>query len=421
MSRIPRRYSWGAKRVFNLDETRIRQGTKCETVICASLLLSCLAFALLAYGCTGISDVVTQEDGSEALETFERDPLRDGPDLPTSSYVTSVRVEGDRNGKPYSIKSDGDQWFNTWADDGNIYATWSGGCGLKEVTDMKVVDSTWIDVGLTKLSGSFPGVSATEVWRDYIPPNFASRWPNAMKDHSASIICIDGTLYLALHVCGTPEMYSTAMGYIAKSADYGKTWARYGDSPWIWDCKGDPHSGSKFRNLMFVNMGKNYELRKDDYVYAFGIGMIWNWRQDAYLARVDISDAVGGADNIVNYDAWTYWTGKRWSDSEDDAHPLENVYAWEQFSAMYHPGIGRYLILTLRHLYEAPELTGPWSLVGGDTWVTPGWQGYQPAMIAKDAGKNSFWFTIAGQPWEPSNSDIAYNLHLGKMILELAE
>ena len=358
-----------------------------------------------------------QQNGRENLYKPRPERLMDGPQLPKSTYLTAVRVEGDADGKPYSFKSDGDQWFNTWADDDNVYATWTDGCGLKRMTDMKVEDSTWIDVGMVKIAGALPHVSVTEVWRDYMPPNFASRWPNAMKDHSASIICVDGTLYCALHVCGTPDMYNTAKGFIAKSTDHGKTWARFEDSPWVWDCKGDPHSGSKFRNLMFVNMGKNYELRKDNYVYAFGIGMIWNWRQEAYLARVDVCQAAGGPDNIVNYDAWTYWTGKDWSTSEHDARSLKGVYAWEQFSAMYHPGVDRYLILTLRHLYEAPHLTGPWSLVGGDTWVTPGWQGYQPAMIAKDTGPRSFWFTIAGQPWEPVNSDIPYSLHLGKMTL----
>jgi hypothetical protein len=45
------------------------------------------------------------------------------------------------------------------------------------------------------------------------------------------------------------------------------------------------------------------------------------------------------------------------------------------------------------------------------------WQGgYQPSIISKDTGPNSFWFTPAGQNATPK---IEYCLNLGHMVMTL--
>ena len=86
---------------------------------------------------------------------------------------------------------------------------------------------------------------------------------------------------------------------------------------------------------------------------------------------------------------------------------------------MYHPGVGRYLFLTSRTLYDAPAPWGPWTYAGswGGAAAPVEWQGgYQPGIISKDTGPNSFWFTIAGQNRAPR---IEYCLNLGRMVMTL--
>jgi hypothetical protein len=205
------------------------------------------------------------------------------------------------------------------------------------------------------------------------------------------------------------------VGYLAYSDDYGSTWTRLKDSsPWTAQYlnSGDrSKTGSNFRCMFFINMGKNYELNTDGYVYAFGIGREWGWDGEVYLARVL-------KDEILDYNSYEYFSGMQgnlpqWSSSESNAQIVEGVTTMDQFSSIYHQGTGRYIILTSGNLYESPAPWGPWTLVS--EWVRQGWSGYQPGIITKDAGADYFWFTIAGQPW--IGNEITYNLNLGKMIL----
>ncbi|MFC2154829.1 DUF4185 domain-containing protein, partial [Candidatus Altiarchaeota archaeon] len=214
------------------------------------------------------------------------------------------------------------------------------------------------------------------------------------------------------------------IGYLAYSDDYGLSWKRVGfyrewekpppnASPWNRD------RNSRFRCLFFINMGKDYQLNTDGYVYALGIGTEWDWDGGLYLARVPKED-------ILNYESYEYFTGvvnnePQWSESQFDSIPLPGVRAIEQGSAMYHPGIERYLFLTKTNLYDAPNPWGPWTYAG--TWTSNQgpirWQGgYQPGIISKDTGPDYFWFTISGQNEKPL---ITYNLNLGKIVMKLKE
>ncbi|MDG6219439.1 MAG: hypothetical protein QCI00_08365 [Candidatus Thermoplasmatota archaeon] len=81
---------------------------------------------------------------------------------------------------------------------------------------------------------------------------------------------------------------------------------------------------------------------------------------------------------------------------------------------IYHEQTQRYLILTSQYVYDALDPWGPWCFSG--EWDRFGWYGYQPGIISKDTGSNSFWFTIAGQQ-SASEGGVSYRLNLGKMIL----
>lgn len=41
--------------------------------------------------------------------------------------------------------------------------------------------------------------------------------------------------------------------------------------------------------------------------------------------------------------------------------------------------------------------------------------GYQPGIISKDTGPDSFWFTISGQNEKPH---VTYGLNLGRMMMK---
>jgi hypothetical protein len=97
---------------------------------------------------------------------------------------------------------------------------------------------------------------------------------------------------------------------------------------------------------------------------------------------------------------------------------LPSLYAWDQGSAIYHPGLKRYLFLTSRQLFDAPQPWGPWTLAGTFPSEPAEWQrGYQPGIISKGLGPNSFWFTIAGQNRPPY---ITYSFHIGQIVMHTA-
>lgn len=329
-------------------------------------------------------------------------PRSEASDPPPSPVIGSVSPEGDPI-EPFL--TDGDLWLNTWADDGNVYSGWGDGLGV-------ALHPERTDCGIARFSGSFPNIAAEE--RCYSAP---TAYP-AVNDKPSSLLYFDKRLYGHFH----SPLGDAWIGFLAYSDDYGKTWIRVGfyqegelqplnASPWTRD------KNSKFRCAFLINTGRSYELNADGYVYALGIGREWSWFGGTYLMRVKKQD-------ILKYAAWEYFTGATgekadWSSSQSDAVPLENVRTIGQGSAMYHPGIKRYLFLTKNDLFDAPYPWGPWTLAG--TWTDKQspvqWQGgYQPGIISKDTGPDTFWFTIAGQNQAPM---ITYRLHLGKMKMKL--
>ncbi len=330
------------------------------------------------------------------------------------------------------FQSTGDLWFTTWADDGNLYGTWGDGSGPVPFRSW----SEMTDCGIFKLTGDPPKLTPAIVLLD-APTQFEPR----VDDKPSSVLFLDGRLYGHFHSpLGDPRI-----GYLAYSDDYGQNWLRVGyflpdgpkplsASPWTKDVDA-PLQGlpfitqvvpyifekdlvldSHFRCLFFINMGKNYELNKDGYVYGLGIGKERDWNGDVYLARVE-------KNRILRYSAWEYFAGSdagskpQWSQFQADARPVPGLYATEQGSSIYHPGVKRYLFLTKDRLFDAPEPWGPWTVAGEFPSTPPEWQqGYQPGIITKGLGDNSFWFTLAGQGKKPN---ITSTFHLGQMVMQL--
>jgi hypothetical protein len=297
--------------------------------------------------------------------------------------------------------SDGDLWMSTWAGDGALYCGWGDGKG---------VGSRFTDCGIARFTGPLPDIRAEARCID------APTAVPAVNDKPSSLLAMGGRLYGAFH----SPLGDAWIGYLATSEDGGATWQRVGfyqeketppqnASPWTRD------RGSPFRCLFLVNRGQDHTLDRDGWVYALGIGQEWGWSGGVTLARVREAD-------LLRYAAWEYLSGLEdgipaWSAAQEGALPLPGLFAQEQGSAMYHAGLGRYLFLTARALFDAPHPWGPWTLAGswGDDTGPVEWQGgYQPGIVSKDAGPDSFWFTLAGQSFSPQ---IDYRLHLGRMVV----
>ncbi len=315
------------------------------------------------------------------------------PCAPESPVISSVSVEG----TPMElVKTNGDLWFSTWADDDNLYCSWGDGSGI---------GGTFTDMGVGCIRGTLPDITGETRYRDpYTEDDDLSQ-----NNKPSSLLFIDGRLYMQVH----SPLGDAEIGYLVYSDDYGITWKKAdGESPW------NKSANSNFRCLFFINMGKNYEMNTDSYVYAFGIGTEWAWDQGIFLARVP-------QDKILDYSAYEYLvdvTDKpHWSSSQEDARPIPGISTSDQCSAMYHPGVGRYLLLTARDLFDAPTPWGPWTYAG--SWARPppeGWiGGYQPGIMSKDTGEDYFWFTIAGQPWKRPQGQVKYCLNLGKIVMKL--
>lgn len=329
-----------------------------------------------------------------------------------SPIIKSVMVDGPPL-EPFA--SDGDLWLSTWADDNNIYSGWGDGRGPLNGQH----PDAWVDMGIVRLTGELPDLKAeARYWEDPTPPL-------PLNDKPSSLIYLHSCLYGQFH----SPAGNVRIGYLSESRDYGKTWKRIGffgedekqpedASPWL------SKNNSPFRCMFFINMGQNYNLNTDGYVYALGIGTEWHWMGlRVFLTRVK-------KENITDYTHYEYFAGyskkdePQWSSRQSMARPVKGPITFGQGSAIYHPGIKRYLFMTDFDVFDAPHPWGPWTYAGSwTTWKTlPGvkeWQGgYQPGIISKGLGENSYWFTISGQNKKPN---IPYTYNLGKMILKLKD
>lgn len=346
------------------------------------------------------------EDGDTILAPYHPRPPEELANLQRSPVIKSISVT---TSPLMPFESNGDLWFTTWADDDHLYGTWGDGRG--PTTD-RTNNSLRTDTGIVMFSGAPPTLIPKVLLRD--APTETSP---PVDNKPSSVLFFGKRLYGDFH----SPLGDGRIGYLAYSDDHGLSWKRVGfylpngptpreASPWTRD------NDSPFRCLFLINMGEDYQLNKDGFVYGLAIGREYNWNGPVYLARVK-------KENILNYAAWEYLSGitndtPRWSQVQKNAVPVPGLHTWDQGSAIYHPGLKRYLFMTSRHLFDAPHPWGPWTLAGDFPSEPAEWQrGYQPGIMTKGLGQNSFWFTIAGQNEPPY---ITYSFHIGQIVMHTA-
>lgn len=361
--------------------------------------------------------------------------------------LTNARVDGPAR---YHRRI-GDIWANTWADDGQLYMAFGDGTGLGNCCLVVASDSDYQQV-----PGCDPIPSTTSIKQIFDPSGGATvcdgtnnyctcratplgvvvlgQDPAAppadceqdclvtrqvrptcgvpgCSDKPSSMLSVDGTLYLAGHTpLGDPDI-----GWIAFSRDHGLSWTEVPGTPW--------QRPGPYRVMMFIQMGQDYSLNTDGYVYALGMGAEIGWSDPngglgkIYLARVP-------KDRIADYSAWEYLDGvtggqPSWSSNPADGVPVEGLASGLQGASIYHPETNSYLFICNNDpggLYQAEHPWGPWKLVS--TLFQPGqfpdgWlHDWGPLMglVPMGTGRDHVYFTNA--------SDAHYGLTIGTLRLQ---
>ncbi len=303
------------------------------------------------------------------------------------------------------------------------------------------------DAGLGYALGPVTGFTEVGNLATNIPgdtPWVDDNWQEISRnDKPTSLLAYNDTVFVHLHTkrdtIDAPFTYSDT-GYVAYTTDLGATWtALINNTPWY---KGAPYNMEKFTVTMWINMGQNFADNQDGYLYGLGIGKEIFWTElQVYLTRVPEG-------SFSNYDAYEYLVGmnmdgtpifKRLNEFATTDLPmavpgLTTIY---KGSALYHKHTNSYIFISSDlegelYLFQAPFPWGPWRYVstlieldgipfGGGSGtvpvkIPPGWDvdGYVPALIAKDSGPDSLYFTISNVGKDPY-----YQLIIGKLKLYL--
>ncbi|MBN2272638.1 MAG: DUF4185 domain-containing protein, partial [Sedimentisphaerales bacterium] len=242
----------------------------------------------------------------------------------------------------------GDNWPNTWADDGHLYTAYGDGWGFEPKVEEK------LSLGISRIEGG-PG--------DFVGINIRSKTGERVGQGSAGakasgMLCVDGVLYMLVRNTGNSQ--------IAWSADHGVTWEW---SKWKFE--------KSFGAPTFLNFGKDYAGARDDYVYIYShdADSAYEPADRMVLARVpkvSIRDR-GAYEFFVEREQGS---GAVWSkDIGERGAVFENPSKCYRSGISYNAGLRRYLWCQTIYgkedmrfeggigVFEAGELWGPWRTV----------------------------------------------------------
>jgi hypothetical protein len=311
---------------------------------------------------------------------------------PESTFFSTAGTE---QFSSVSTNSNGDLWANCWSNDDNVYAANGDGPGFGSVNADVVVNRISGTPGSLSGAELASGAQVGQVWGD---PATYNRKPTGM-------LCVNGTLYLAVQDLNYKTFDDAPNATIAKSTDHGQTWT--------WNTSAPMFSNHQFTTIWFLDYGKDNAGDPDpNYVYAYGLD--GNWRTsyagsvpnpvDVYLARVPKT-------SVQDAGTWQWSTGantwsapgamsQRVSVLHDDRVIYPTVYDSHQHnlttlaqgSVVYDAPLGRYLYTSWTEytfeFYEAPNPWGPWSHFmtkdfGGYPWTSTKNGGYATTIPSK--------------------------------------
>ncbi len=273
-----------------------------------------------------------------------------------------------------------DNWPITWADDDNQYTAYGDGWGFGPRSERK------LSLGLAKIIGGPDGFEGV---------NIRSKTIEAVGDDKAGpkasgMLCVDGVLYMFVRNVGNSQ--------IAWSDDHGVTWN------WC-----DWKLATSFGAPTFLNFGRNYDGRRDEFVYVYSpdSDSAYTPADRMVLARVPVGrirerkayEFLRSLDELHR----PIWTGN----IEHRGAVFVNPGRCYRSGITYSAGLKRYLWCQIlpqstdergpRYqggfgIYEAPEPWGPWrTAFYTEAWDTgPGETSAFPAKWMSEDGRTLY-------------------------------
>ena len=308
---------------------------------------------LAVWGMFGLADSTRSEHTSTSAPPYPPSPVIADLELDWSTHRRGARGS--------------DNFQLTWADDDHQYGWWGDGGGFGDWSG-----EGRVSLGFARIEGTGGAWRGFNVWGGNNSENLAR-----FAGKSWGTICVDGVLYSWI-VPDAPEPGSPRNHYrfveLARSTNHGAAWTK---ATWRWQIED---------NLIiptFLNFGKDNAGARDEYVYSYFIrpqsldvteanfGLNVHRPGAVFLARVHKSRIFEGRESYE-------WFGGLIGDSPTWVRLKEKKPVFENangtgwcLSAIYHPGLKRYLLATehtashssLLGIFDAPEPWGPWTTV----------------------------------------------------------
>jgi hypothetical protein len=275
--------------------------------------------------------------------------VRSGPPYPASQVVRGIEWAP---ADTIIRKAEGsDNWPITWADDGNLYTAYGDGQGFTPKVPHK------LSLGFARVVGMPPDFNGLNIRSD--TGEAAGEGETGPK--ASGMLCVQGILYLLVRNVGNAQ--------VVWSDDRATTWH------WCdWKFK------TSFGAPTFLNFGRDYAERRDNYVYIYS-----HDSDSAYvpanrmvLARVPLDQVRVRAAyeffRTLDPAGQPVWTREIRDRGAVFVHPQR---CWRS-GISYNAGLKRYIwcqILPFSKdprgprfqggfgIYEAPEPWGPWYMV----------------------------------------------------------
>lgn len=355
-------------------------------------------------------------------------------------------------------KAGGDTWYNTWADDGNIYATSNDTSGFNGTCNNNLV--------VNEISGDDPAALTAPYVNCMTSFGAHAGDTQGYADghtwKTGGMISVDGTLYVVVARqtgAGTNDypqgLQVSEDASIIKSTDHGRTWSNSfgkvndpnGAAPPYNATTGHVLAmfpGTRFSTPFFINYGQDDNPAStadggDTYVYALSNdGFAYNG-STMILGRVQ-RDLIGN----LNAADWQFYTGTPGGKGDDPANWSSNVSAavpvltapnqLSQCAVQYIPALHEYILTSFYYspfdsawpgsgetahttwkFFKSSSPWGPWTAFYAQDTSPYGW--YDPTLVSKFIhmyGLNTAIFTSGdfNNPKGQINGDILYRLHV---------
>lgn len=322
-----------------------------------------------------------------------------------AGYPKSIKIRSIRwLGEPIrTMRSNGDVWTCTWADDDCLYAVSDDTTGVGNVCNS--------NLAIYRIEGTPPGHKVITI-------NPMSEYGRIGQHEGLDtwkgngMVCVDKVLYLAVSQHSGAGDFSDNVqrvydASIVKSTDHGKTWS---PKPPVGKAM---FPGTRFSTPFFVQYGRDYDGAMDEYVYAVSNVGTWNNGNYMVLGRVR-------RDKIADLNAgdWEFFGGAdaqdvpSWSKDFGKAHAIFRHRGFTSMTGIqYVPAAERFILpqwaytdldgnspwgQTMLCIYESDKPWGPWRHV----YTEPNWGNalYNPGLPSKwfDDGGKRMWMTQSG-------------------------